>query len=311
MSVLTRRLLLAGAATGLGLGALEAASLNRVFDFRSARATAKARYEAASKALDDPAAAEGTAIHIGHSTHLLSVAGVRAITDPWFFDPAFGALAHVAGPAVLAEDVGPLGCVLITHDHADHADPKALDRLDKRAVAVVATDDLAARLRRLGYREVLVLRAWESTSIGRATVTAVPGKHDIYEVGYVLSGAGRSIYFAGDTRLHEDLPAIAERLGPTMAILPVDGTRLRGDPLHVMTPDDAVEAARTLRVRAVMPSHADAELSDPFVEAFVATTIRGASALFGQAMARALPAVRCDVPAPGEAVPIPRQATTT
>jgi len=110
------------------------------------------------------------------------------------------------------------------------------------------------------------------------------------------------VYFAGDTRLHDDLPAIAERLAPTAAILPVDGTRLTGGDLHVMTPDDAVEAARILKVRAAIPSHAEAEFTDPLVEYVIASTIAGANAAFAAAMARALPGVACHVPEPGEYV---------
>jgi L-ascorbate metabolism protein UlaG (beta-lactamase superfamily) len=196
--------------------------------------------------------------------------------------------------------MGRLDAILVSHDHADHIDERAADRLDKGAVAVVATRELAARMRGLGFGEAHVLAAWESMTVKGARVTAVPGVHDIYEIGFVVEGAGRRVYFAGDTRLHDDLPAIAERFAPTLAILPVDGTRLTGGGLHVMTPDDAVIAARTLKVAAVMPSHAEAEFSDPLVDHAIASTIAGAPALFAARVQRGLPGVRCHLPAAGE-----------
>jgi L-ascorbate metabolism protein UlaG (beta-lactamase superfamily) len=242
---------------------------------------------------------------VGHSTHLLSIGGARLLTDPWFGDPAFGALSHEVGPAVAAAEIGRLDAILVSHDHADHADPWALDRLDKRAEVVVESPDLAARVKGLGYSIVHHVAPWQSLSLagGAVSLTAVPGLHDIPEVGFVVAGAGRTVYFAGDTHLHPDLPAIAERLHPTTAILPVDGTRIRGSRLWVMTPDDAVEAARILGVKAAFPSHAVAWRSD-LVARMLVVLIEDASAEFAAKMNAALPDVRCGVVPPGGLVPI-------
>jgi L-ascorbate metabolism protein UlaG (beta-lactamase superfamily) len=301
----TRRSLLGAAGAVAGASALEYLSLAGRFDHRSLVEDAERglRYRASMDQLGkDRALEDGAVVHVGHSTHLLSVAGARLLTDPWFFDPAFGALSHVRGPAVGPDDLGPLDAVLVTHEHADHADMRAIDRMDKRATAIVATAELARRMRACGFRAIELLEPWRSIQIGGATVTAVPGKHDIYEIGYVVVGEGRSVYFAGDTRLHDDLPAIAERFAPAAAILPVDGTRLAGGAMHVMTPDDAVEAARILRAKLVIPSHADAEFSDPFAGRVLAHTIAGAPALFATALAETLPRTLCKVPRPGELI---------
>jgi len=303
-----RRGLLGGAAALAALsGLLEVESLRGLFDHRASAGKVKDdRYRASLAELEreehEPQP-RTSVVHIGHSTHLLSVGGLRLLTDPWFFDPAFGALAHERPPAAAPSELGPLDVVLVTHDHADHADPRAMDQMDKRALVIVSTAAHAARIRQLGFAEVSVLAPWEERKLAATTtVTAVPAQHDIYEVGFVVSAPGGSVYFAGDTRLHPDLPAIAERLAPDVAILPVDGTRLAGGALHVMTPDDAVIAARTLKSRLVVPSHAEAVFSDRFVEAFLASTIAHAPARFGEAMARSMPRVRCMVPGSGQRI---------
>ena len=304
---LSRRRALGLAAAGLGLAALEVTSLRGGFDHRSLRAASGAeRYARSIAELDATReAADGAIVHVGHSTHVLSVAGARFLTDPWFFDPAFGALSHVQGPAVAPEAIGSLDALLVTHDHADHADLRAMDRLDKRATAIVATAELAQKARRLGFAQAIVLRAWESAVIGRARITAVPAQHDVYEVGYVVAGADRRVYFAGDTRLFDGMAEIAERARPTAAILPVDGTRVAFGQLHVMTPDDAVEAARRLGARLVVPTHAEAYFSDPLAERALASTVSGAVARFARGMSEALASVRCAVPASGELVRVP------
>jgi L-ascorbate metabolism protein UlaG (beta-lactamase superfamily) len=300
----TRRALLAGAVATAGIAALEYGSLSGRFDHRrrpaSQDSTSRFRYATSIATLDaDARAAAGAIVQVGHSTHLIAVAGMRMLTDPWFGDPAFGAMSHTAGPATSPEEIGRLDAILVTHDHADHLDPPAVDRLDKRALAVVGTKEIAARMRSLGFSRTEVVAPWAALEIGGARVTAVPAIHDIYEIGFVVEGAGHRVYFAGDTRLFEGIAAIAERLSPTFALLPVDGTRLIGGDLHVMTPADAVQAARTLKVPAVMPSHAEAEFTDPLVDHVIASTVAEAPAKFAAALASALPGVRCHIPAAG------------
>lgn len=301
LTALTRRRLLVGAASIAGAGALEYASLEGTFDHRGAlAASASERYRAS---LDESANAQAGMIHVGHSTHLITLGAARFLTDPWFYDPAFGALSHAKNPAVAPEAIGPLAGLLITHDHADHADLRAIDRLDKSALAVVATGELASRLRGLGFRETHVLEPWESLRVGAVTIDAVPAVHDIYEIGFVLREGAASIYFAGDTALFDGMADIRERLRPTMAILPVDGTHLVGGQRRVMNPEDAVRAARILGVERVVPSHAEAYFSDPLVKyARLASTVEGAAASFAHAIEGSLPNVRCHLPAPGELV---------
>jgi L-ascorbate metabolism protein UlaG (beta-lactamase superfamily) len=309
---MSRRRLLTGAAAFAGLAAfLEYESLRGRFDHRaSAGASAAARYAAsiAELEMDERMAsarpARPSVLHVGHSTHLLSIGNLRLLTDPWFFDPAFGALAHERPPAVRPNELGRLDVILVTHDHADHADARAMDQMDKRATVIVSTNELAARIRSLGFQDVSVLAPWEERRIGSTLIAAVPAQHDIYEIGFVVREGDTSVYFAGDTRLHPDLPAIAERFAPTIAILPVDGTRLAGGALHVMTPEDAVTAARTLKSKLVIPSHAEAVFSDPLVAHVLASTIARAPSLFAEAMARALPEVRCVVPEAGQRVTV-------
>ena len=301
--LVTRRRLLGAAGAIAGAGALEYASLRGAFDHRRFPGEAAvARFRASLQALDgDEGLAEGAIVHVGHATHVVSVAGTRALTDPWFYDPAFGALSHRTGPAVGPEGIGALHAIVVTHDHADHADLRAMDRLDKRALALVATNDLAARVRALGFA-VEVLAPWRSLTVGAATITAVPAVHDVYEVGYVFSGAGRALYFAGDTRLHDGMPAIAERFLLSAALLPVDGTRVTGTALSVMTPADATRAAASLRAPLVVPTHAEARFSDPLAGHVLASTIEGAAAAFAASVARSLPNVRCVVPSVGELI---------
>lgn len=302
--VIGRRGVVGGIALGVGaLSLMEYESLTGRWDHeRAAPTTARERYKKSLASLHEPAM---TMLHIGHSTHLFLMGELRILTDPWFSDPAFGALRHERGPAVGPEDLGPLDIIAITHDHPDHADLAAMDRMDKRAHVVVNGGDLAAKVRARGFREVTVLAPWEHIQVKDVAVIAVPAEHDVPEVGYVfnvVATAPMGVYFAGDTRLHSGLEEIRERYMPLAAILPVDGTRVRGEPLVTMRPEDAVVAAKRLGVRSVAPSHADAFVRDPLARVAFVDSVENARSKFTTLMKQELPDVFVVSPEPGERV---------
>src|SRR5690349_6359065 len=91
---LTRRApLQSGASHALGGAALELASLRGAFDNRTLPALEPAeRFQEQLRALGSLPG--GGWLHIGQSTLLLGHGGMRVLTDPWFYDPAFGTLQH-------------------------------------------------------------------------------------------------------------------------------------------------------------------------------------------------------------------------
>lgn len=303
-----RRVLLGAGAAVIGVGGFEYASFRGTWDHRRLSVDGRSRFDESMQTLDT-AKAEGkgsgwnSLVHIGHSTHLIVVDGVRFLTDPWFYDPAFGAMRHEVGPAIDPKSIASLDCILITHDHADHCDEHALRELHpKGVVCVVGTTALADKVTKCGLEDVRVLEPWRSLEVRGVEVAAVPGLHDIYEIGFVVRGKQQSCYFAGDSALHPDLAAIAERFAPTLSILPVDGTRLRGGDLHVMRPPDAVEAGRILKSRVLLPSHAEAIYYDPIAKHILTENIEGANLLFADLAKKGLPEASVLLPAPGELV---------
>lgn len=295
-----RRLLAASALAGAGgLSGLELLSLAGHFDHRNALAPAlrdPARALAELAARSEPAAA----LHVGHSTHLLQLSGLRVLTDPWFYDPAHGGMRHRAAPACAPDALGALDVLLITHEHPDHEDPLALDRLDKRAAVFVADDAQRSRLRQLGFALVEVLRPWQSARVGALQVHAVPALHDVYEIGYVLQAPGASVYFAGDTALHPHVDAIKERFAPTAAILPVDGTRFRAGQQWVLDPEQAASVALQLGVRCVMPTHHELYYSDPVLNLLLAEQSEPVTRL--RRAAKRAPNLQVLTPHPGQVI---------
>ncbi|MGE3668039.1 MAG: MBL fold metallo-hydrolase [Polyangiaceae bacterium] len=298
-----RRTWLAGGLALGGAGLLEYLSLRGDFDNRSAVGVSDSERYRQSLAQVEGGKVDNGLLHLSHSTHLIVLDGKRILTDPWFFDPAFGSLDHAVLPPVAADQVGELDAILVSHDHPDHADPQALDRLDKSATVIVGLAVLEAKLKQLGFKNVLRIGEWEEGKLGDLKLTATPALHDAPEVGFVLEGKRTSVYFGGDTTLIDAHHRIGEQFAPTVSILPVDGTRIRWEPLLVMDPALAVEATRRLKSKQVFPSHHQAGYSDPLAQHLLSTTVAGAGADLAARVSKELSGVEAEQPEPGELIP--------
>lgn len=214
--------------------------------------------------------------HIGGPTTLIEFEGWRLLTDPTFDPPGrtyrFGLGASSqkeTGPAVSAEDIGPLDAVLLTHDHhADNLDGAGRQIL-ARARVVLTT---AAGARRLGAR-ARGLAAWavtslESTAKPTIEVTATPCRHGPpgtgrlvgHVIGFVLRWEGQergALWISGDTVRHSGLRAIGERYPISVALLHMGGVQfpITGKLRYTMTAKDGVELCRMLRPSNIVPVH--------------------------------------------------------
>jgi L-ascorbate metabolism protein UlaG (beta-lactamase superfamily) len=114
------------------------------------------------------------------------------------------------------------------------------------------------------------LEPWASVEIGRLTVTAVPAQHGpdgSDEVmgpvlGFVLSADDLpTVYVSGDNASVDVVRRIVERVGPIeLAVLFVGGASIpaRFDGAYLtLSNAGAVEAARVLDARAIVPVHFD------------------------------------------------------
>ncbi|MFI9009201.1 MBL fold metallo-hydrolase [Actinosynnema sp. NPDC053489] len=235
---------------------------------------------------------------LGGPTALFDYGGLRFLTDPTFDEPGDyplpgGVLTKTAPPAAGPADLGRVNVVLLSHD--EH--PDNLDHAGRAFLAdVPLTLTTPGGARRLGGR-ARGLADWESVALdgGAVAVTAVPAIHGPLTreevepvsgrvVGFVLTGDGLpTTYVSGDNASLEAVERIAERFGPVhTAVLFTGAPRIPvlfdGEPL-VLDSAGAVEAARLLGARRVVPVHCDSwshftEDRDDVVAAFTAAGLR-------------------------------------
>jgi L-ascorbate metabolism protein UlaG (beta-lactamase superfamily) len=239
-------------------------------------------------------------VYVGHSTVLVSMGGTSVVTDP-LLRPR---LLHLRRTGAAAADaLTDVDAILISHLHFDHVDFPSLERLGRERTLVVPRGARALFERR-GFRSLVELGRGERHVLGGLTVEATPASHPSRRrpfgaraepVGYVLRGS-RSVYFAGDTDLFDEM----SELGPVdVALLPIWGWGPGLGPGH-LDPRSAAEAARRLRPRVAIPIHwgtyFPAHSGLLRVPAFVEAPAR----LFSERMADVCPESEVRVLLPGE-----------
>jgi L-ascorbate metabolism protein UlaG (beta-lactamase superfamily) len=172
---------------------------------------------------------------LGQSAFELTDGDTTVLIDPF--------LTGNPKAAVAAEDVSP-DVILLTHGHADHfGDTVAIAK--RTGADVVAIVEIANELSEEGLEKVhdpnlggTVEFEWGSVKLVPAWHTSTTPKGTVNTpAGLLVSIGGKTIYHLGDTCLFSDLELIAGH--------------------YTMDRVDAVEAAKLIGAREVIPCHYD------------------------------------------------------
>lgn len=183
-------------------------------------------------------------------------------------------------PLLAPERAGEALAALVTHLHADHADPAAIAAaiapgapvLRPRAAQGEALDTAATIGAEMAFeRHVLTteqLDPWESREIGPFTVSALPAVDGFGDpqVSWAVEAGGKRIVHMGDTIFHGSWWLIPMRVGPVdLALLPINGPlvslphRQPASPfVAALDPEQAATAAQIMKAPRAMPIHYDA-----------------------------------------------------
>lgn len=206
---------------------------------------------------------ENSITYIGHATTLIRLKDVNILTDPNFND--WVSIIHrLRDAGMKIENLPPIDVILISHPHYDHFDKWTLEQLSKE-IPIVISKGNGERLRELGFTNVLELNPWDSLKIKDTKIIAVPAQHSGSRnspwadspkaLGYIIQGE-KTIYFAGDTGLFEEMKDIGNRAGIDVALLPIGAFRPRWFMKdHHMSPEDALEAMSMLNAKEMIPIH--------------------------------------------------------
>jgi len=177
---------------------------------------------------------------LGHATLMFEFGGLTIHVDP------VGRYADYA--ALPKADI-----ILVTHEHGDHMDKAAIDKITAKQTVLLLTDACARQLNSGG-----VMKNGDVKQVKGVKIEAVPA-YNIVHVrapgqpfhpkgagnGYVITFGDKRVYVAGDT---ENIPEMARLAGVDCALLPMNLP-------YTMTPEMVAEAARVLKPKILYPYH--------------------------------------------------------
>ncbi len=177
---------------------------------------------------------------IGHGSILFSFAGKTIHVDPD---------SRLADYATLPK----ADLVLITHEHKDHCDPKALEAIVTDRTVLVTNEGCGK-----GMKNRIVMHNGEAKTVEGFPVRAVPAYNVVHMRsegvpfhprgvgnGYVIDFGGKKVYVAGDT---ENIPEMKELREIDIAFLPMNLP-------YTMTPEMVAAAAKEFHPRVLYPYH--------------------------------------------------------
>ncbi len=180
---------------------------------------------------------------IKHGTLALRYRGRTVHVDP---------VGGYGNPTDYASEFPKADVVIVTHEHGDHFDKKAIADLMDKGTTQIVTNARCAEM--LGYGTVMA-NGDTATILGDVRLDAVPaynyteGRTQFHpkgrDNGFVLTLDGLRIYIAGDT---EDIPEMADLKDIDIAFLPVNQP-------YTMTVEQCVRAAKTISPRVLVPYH--------------------------------------------------------
>lgn len=140
--------------------------------------------------------------------------------------------------------------ILITHEHGDHLDQKAVAAVSKKGTTIILNKSSYEKLGR-----GTVMDNGDERSVDGIDIEAVPaynttaGREHFHpkgrDNGYILTALGKRIYIAGDT---EVIPEMSRIDKIDIAFLPMNQP-------YTMTPEQAAEAAEIIGPKILYPYH--------------------------------------------------------
>jgi len=204
---------------------------------------------------------------LGHSGVILELGKKRIV-----FDPVLGNAAPIPfavpryNSALMSYDDFPkIDYVIITHNHYDHLERKSIQALKNSHFIVPLGVGAALRgwnvkdenITELGWGDVfeqdgLVITAETAMHYsGRAKLAS----NETLWNSYVVKGAGKSVYWGGDTGYGKHFKEIKDKYGAfDLAALEIDAWNPGWPNIHLF-PEEAVAAAKDLNAGQILPLH--------------------------------------------------------
>lgn len=210
---------------------------------------------------------------LGHSSFFLAGHGLRLLIDPVFsnycapFPLYLPAFRRFQQAACQVADLPSIDAILLTHNHYDHCDLATLKQFP-RETRIICAEGMQGWLTRKSFTNVTEV-AWHASVLlehdTRITATAAQhfssrsfgDRNRKHWCGWMIEGAGKRLWHAGDSGYCADFSLIGERFGSIdLSMIPIGAYQPRWfmSPMH-MDPAEAVQVFLDTRSERAIGMH--------------------------------------------------------
>jgi len=221
---------------------------------------------------------------LGQSGYALRGADSLVLIDPWLstaLEEEQG-ITRPVPPALRPEEVEAADLVCITHEHADHLDPRALAAIAAQVPDAIflAPAPAVALVERAGvpHARIHPSHAGVALEAAGARVTALQAAHELHPdafggyrfwrdehgdhraLSYLVELDELRVFHAGDTIWWPGMEDALRELEPDVAMLPINGRDAMREARGIwgnLSADEAAALAVAADVPAVIPCHFD------------------------------------------------------
>ena len=175
---------------------------------------------------------------LGHASLAFAYQGNVIYVDP---------VGNPSGTPVDYSMMPKADIILVTHEHFDHLDPKAIGVLRQKGTKIILTKACGEKV-----STGSVLQNGQQTTVEKIKIEAVPAYNLVQKFhpkgvgnGYVLNFDKTRVYVAGDT---ENTPEMKQLKNIDIAFLPMNLP-------YTMTPDMVADAAKAFQPKILYPYH--------------------------------------------------------
>ncbi|WP_222987584.1 MBL fold metallo-hydrolase [Psittacicella hinzii] len=213
----------------------------------------------------------GEFIWLGHSTIVGKLNDQVIMTDPVFYSTS--PVSFIGKPFLMqhlpqTSDIPAVDVVVLSHDHYDHLDYKAIKELKDRVAHFVTPLGVKAHLVRWGVdpSKVTELYWWQSTEINGITYTLTPNQHftgrsfndsnrTLWGSWVLQTPTNFKVFFSGDGGYNDHFKQIGDKFGGfDIAFIENGQYNERWANIH-MFPEQSLQAAKDLQAQRVVPIH--------------------------------------------------------
>lgn len=177
---------------------------------------------------------------VGHGTLMFTFAGKVIHVDPYSNLTDY-------------ETLPKADLILLTHEHQDHLDLKALNSIRTGKTVVVLTEACGKQVQGGIVMTNGEVNTWEGLKIEAVPAYNIVHKRDTGQPfhpkgvgnGYIITFGDKRVYVAGDT---ENIPEMKDRKNIDIAFLPMNLP-------YTMTPEMVADAVRVFKPKILYPYH--------------------------------------------------------